>query len=117
MTVFVFPTNLYRFPHTKIEKNHENAKIINFHPSLLPRNRGANPYFWSIFLNWYKELMDNGYISYMNINALQELIDTMAKRSYTDKIENLKLNILDINDILDWIEKSKNEIINKLQNI
>ena len=24
---------------------------INFHPALLPRNRGANPYFWSIYLN------------------------------------------------------------------
>lgn len=24
---------------------------INFHPALLPKNRGANPYFWSIYLN------------------------------------------------------------------
>ncbi len=24
---------------------------VNFHPALLPRNRGANPYFWSIYLN------------------------------------------------------------------
>ena len=24
---------------------------INFHPALLPKNRGANPYFWTIFLN------------------------------------------------------------------
>ena len=24
---------------------------INFHPALLPRNRGANPYFWTIYLN------------------------------------------------------------------
>ncbi|MBQ8475577.1 hypothetical protein IJ531_00790 [bacterium] len=23
---------------------------INFHPALLPKNRGANPYFWSIYL-------------------------------------------------------------------
>ena len=24
---------------------------INFHPALLPKNRGPNPYFWSIYLN------------------------------------------------------------------
>ena len=24
---------------------------VNFHPALLPRNRGANPYFWTIYLN------------------------------------------------------------------
>lgn len=24
---------------------------VNFHPALLPKNRGANPYFWSIYLN------------------------------------------------------------------
>ena len=24
---------------------------INFHPALLPKNRGANPYFWTIYLN------------------------------------------------------------------
>ena len=24
---------------------------VNFHPALLPKNRGANPYFWAIYLN------------------------------------------------------------------
>lgn len=24
---------------------------VNFHPALLPKNRGANPYFWTIYLN------------------------------------------------------------------
>lgn len=27
------------------------VRCVNFHPSLLPRNRGANPYFWSIYQN------------------------------------------------------------------
>lgn len=27
------------------------VSCINFHPALLPKNRGANPYFWSIYLN------------------------------------------------------------------
>ncbi|MBQ8891554.1 MAG: hypothetical protein IJ068_01670 [Bacilli bacterium] len=30
------------------------------------------------FLEWYKELKDNGYISYMNINSLQEFIDKLV---------------------------------------
>jgi len=25
--------------------------VVNFHPSLLPKNRGANPYFWTIYNN------------------------------------------------------------------
>ena len=29
----------------------DKVPIINFHPSLLPQNRGANPYFWTIYLN------------------------------------------------------------------
>ena len=27
------------------------VSCVNFHPALLPKNRGANPYFWSIYLN------------------------------------------------------------------
>lgn len=29
----------------------ELVTCVNFHPALLPKNRGANPYFWSIYLN------------------------------------------------------------------
>lgn len=29
----------------------ELLPCINFHPALLPKNRGANPYFWTIYLN------------------------------------------------------------------
>ncbi len=36
----------------KFKKNILNlVPCINFHPSLLPKNRGANPYFWAIYLN------------------------------------------------------------------
>jgi len=29
----------------------ELLPCVNFHPALLPKNRGANPYFWTIYLN------------------------------------------------------------------
>lgn len=29
----------------------DTVPCINFHPALLPKNRGANPYFWVIYLN------------------------------------------------------------------
>jgi len=36
----------------KFGKNILNlVPCVNFHPALLPKNRGANPYFWSIYLN------------------------------------------------------------------
>jgi len=36
----------------KFKKNIlEKFMCVNFHPALLPKNRGANPYFWSIYLN------------------------------------------------------------------
>lgn len=36
----------------KFKKNILNlVSTVNFHPALLPKNRGANPYFWSIYLN------------------------------------------------------------------
>ena len=36
----------------KFKKDILNAiTCVNFHPALLPKNRGANPYFWSIYLN------------------------------------------------------------------
>lgn len=33
------------------EKILNKVTCVNFHPALLPKNRGANPYFWSIYLN------------------------------------------------------------------
>lgn len=45
---------------------------------------------------------------------LQKLLDR-TKGSDKFNINKLKLNILNIYDILEWIEKSKNEIINCLQ--
>ena len=29
----------------------KEIQCVNFHPALLPKNRGPNPYFWSIYLN------------------------------------------------------------------
>ena len=39
------------------------ATCVNFHPALLPKNRGANPYFWSIYLN---QTLTGLTIHYMN---------------------------------------------------
>ncbi len=41
----------------------DKLPIVNFHPALLPKNRGANPYFWSIFLN---QQLSGLTIHYMN---------------------------------------------------
>ena len=57
---------------------------INFHPALLPRNRGANPYFWSIYLN---QKVTGLSIHYMNESfdkgdiILQEAITIDAKET------------------------------------
>ena len=41
----------------------ELITCVNFHPALLPKNRGANPYFWSIYLN---QTLTGLSIHYMN---------------------------------------------------
>jgi methionyl-tRNA formyltransferase len=81
---------------------------INFHPALLPKNRGANPYFWTIYLNqkvtgltahFMDEKFDRGDI------ILQEAI-TIDKyetgKSLKDKTTRLaKLMIKEVLDLYD----------------
>lgn len=82
--------------------------IINFHPALLPRNRGANPYFWVIYQNqkvtgltahYMNEKFDRGDI------ILQEAI-TIDKnetgKSLKDKTTRLaKVMVRDVLDLFD----------------
>ncbi|MBE5821148.1 MAG: hypothetical protein E7311_00990 [Clostridiales bacterium] len=48
---------------------------------------------------------------------LQKLLENTTGKNNTNDIEELKLNILNIYDILEWIKKSKEEIIKRLQEI
>ena len=84
---------------------------INFHPALLPKNRGANPYFWSIYLNqsisgltahFMNEKFDRGDI------ILQEAI-TIAENetgaSLKDKTTRLARAM--VVEVLDLFEKKQ----------
>lgn len=48
---------------------------------------------------------------------LQKLLENTTGKNNTKDIKKLKLNILNIYDILEWIEKSKDEIINRIKEI
>lgn len=84
---------------------------VNFHPALLPKNRGANPYFWSIYLNqsitglsvhFMNEKFDRGDI------ILQEAI-TIAKNetgaSLKDKTTRLARVM--VGEVLDLFAKNQ----------
>ena len=81
---------------------------INFHPALLPKNRGANPYFWTIYLNqkitgltihFMNEKFDKGDI------ILQEAItidENETGESLKDKTTRLaKVMVKDFLDLYD----------------
>ena len=87
------------------------APCINFHPALLPKNRGANPYFWSIYLNqkvtgltihFMNEKFDKGDI------ILQEAItidDKETGKSLKDKTTRLARVM--VKDFLDLYDKKQ----------
>lgn len=84
---------------------------VNFHPALLPKNRGANPYFWSIYLNqsitglsihYMNEKFDQGDI------ILQEAILIDEKEtgaSLKDKTTRLAKGM--VKDFLDLYDKKQ----------
>ncbi len=64
----------------------DKVPVVNFHPALLPKNRGANPYFWSIFLN---QKVSGLTIHYMN--EYFDRGDIIAQEAITiDEIETGK---------------------------
>lgn len=84
---------------------------VNFHPALLPKNRGANPYFWSIFLNqkvtgltvhFMNEKFDRGDI------LLQEAItidERETGKSLKDKTTRLAKAM--VGELLDLFDKKQ----------
>ncbi|MBQ7287003.1 MAG: hypothetical protein IJW73_04505 [Candidatus Gastranaerophilales bacterium] len=84
---------------------------VNFHPALLPKNRGANPYFWAIYLNqkvtgltahFMDEKFDKGDI------ILQEAItidDFETGMSLKDKATRLARGM--VGDLLDLFDKNQ----------
>ncbi len=85
--------------------------IVNFHPALLPKNRGANPYFWSIYLNqkitgltihFMNEMFDRGDI------IMQEAIpidENETGKSLRDKTARLAKGM--VKDFLDLYDKKQ----------
>ena len=88
-----------------------SVPCINFHPALLPKNRGANPYFWSIYLNqkvtgltvhYMDEKFDRGDI------ILQEAI-TIAhdENGATLKNKTCKIAVPMVVDLLNLLDKNE----------
>ncbi len=86
--------------------------FINCHPSLLPQNRGANPYFWAIYQGKEKSgvtfhLMDEGFDTgkiifqeeiritpFMNAEDLKHKACALAKKSIAPLLNNLEEGLL-----------------------
>ncbi len=89
----------------------KTVPCINFHPALLPKNRGANPYFWVIYNNqsvtglsahFMNEKFDKGDI------ILQEAItisENETGKSLKDK--TVKVAQAMVKDILDLFDKKQ----------
>lgn len=96
------------------------APVVNFHPSLLPKNRGANPYFWTIFNNqkvtglsvhFMDERFDGGDI------ILQEAITIEDKengQNLKDKTTKLARGL--VQDFLDLFNKKQIQPIKQNEN-
>lgn len=83
---------------------------VNFHPALLPKNRGANPYFWSIYLNqsvsgltahFMNEKFDRGDI------LLQEAI-TISENETGESLKDktTKLAAIMVQDLLNLFDEN-----------
>ena len=85
--------------------------IINFHPALLPKNRGANPYFWTIYLNqkvtgltvhFMNEKFDRGEIIMQEAITIDE---NETGKSLKDKTTILARTM--IKEVLDLYDKKQ----------
>ncbi len=84
---------------------------INFHPALLPKNRGANPYFWTIYLNqkvtglsvhYMNEKFDKGDILLSEAITISE-----NENGKTLKNKTCKLAVEMVKDLLELAEKNQ----------
>ncbi len=89
----------------------EHLPCVNFHPALLPKNRGANPYFWTIFNNqkvtgltihFMNEKFDRGDIILQEAITIDEL-----ETGFTLKEKTTKLARLMVREFLDLYEKGQ----------
>lgn len=81
---------------------------INFHPALLPKNRGANPYFWSIYLNqkvsgltihFMNEKFDKGKIIMQEAITIDDNETGMSLKNKTTALAKVMVNeLLDLFD-------------------
>ena len=89
----------------------ELVPCMNFHPALLPKNRGANPYFWTIYLNqkvtgltihYMNEKFDRGDI------ILQEAITIDDRETgQTLKDKTTRLARFMVKEVLDLFDKKQ----------
>ena len=86
----------------------DTVYCVNFHPALLPHNRGANPYFWVIYLNQkvtgltvheMSEKFDEGDILLQEAIPIGENENGKTLKSKTCKLaEGLVKDLLDLLD-------------------
>ena len=117
-TLIISANNLYLFKKELIEK--KNCKIINFHDSIIPKNRGMNAVMWSIYndekktgITWHEvdSSIDGGKIIEQEEITIEEN-DTFLL--LTNKLQTLGITVFSdkIYDILNWNIKYKNSITN-----
>ncbi|MBR1617018.1 methionyl-tRNA formyltransferase [bacterium] len=89
----------------------EKVPVLNFHPSLLPKNRGANPYFWTIYNNqkttgltvhFMDEKFDTG-----DIVAQYEIEIAPDETGYSLKNKTTMIAADVVKDILNLFEKKQ----------
>lgn len=89
----------------------DSTTCVNFHPALLPKNRGANPYFWTIYndqkvtgltIHYMDEFFDRGDI------LLQEAITIDENETgKTLKDKTTKLARVMVKEFLDQFDKKQ----------
>lgn len=89
----------------------DTVPCVNFHPALLPKNRGANPYFWSIYLNqsvtgltahFMDEKFDTGKIILQEAITIDENENGASLKNKTTSLAKLM-----VGDLLDLFDKKQ----------
>lgn len=101
-----------------IDRFHTN--IFNIHPSLLPYNRGSNPYTWTILnetmhgvtIHYLDEKIDHGPIIYQKKIKINRLHTAEQLRQITVPILQETLVLL----IRNWINNKRMEVIKRKKN-
>ena len=106
----IFLAGYMRMLHISILEKYDN-RIFNIHPALLPKNRGANPYFWSIYLNqkvsgltihFMNEKFDKGDIILQEAITIDENETGASLKEKTTKLAKLM-----VGEFLDLFDKKQ----------